>query len=207
MASVLLEGAHVRLEPLALSHLPDLLIAAEPSDETFRWFPEPLDSPAALRGWIDRALADQQAGTALPFAIRRLRDHAVVGSTRFGAIVAEHARAEIGSTWLAPRARRSAVNTECKLLLLEHGFGALALNRVELKTDSLNTASRTAILRIGATQEGIFRNHMQVPGPRLRHSVWFSIIRDEWPAVRDRLKAFLSQPELIPAPLFNTSQP
>ena len=140
-----------------------------------------------MRAFIGLSLADQLAGSALPFVVRTRHDGRIVGSTRFGNIAVAHRRAEIGWTWYAADVQRTPVNTECKLLLLRHAFETLKLNRVEFKTDSLNVRSRAALARIGATQEGMFRNHMVVQGGRIRHTVYFSITCEEWPRVRGDL--------------------
>lgn len=184
----------MRLEPLRVDHLPALVEAG--SDEaTFRWFPFPVSGETPMRAFVELALREQAQGKALPFVIRSRHDGAIVGSTRFGAIEVAHRRAEIGWTWLNASVRRTPVNTECKWLLLRHGFEVLGYQRIEFKTDSMNAASRAALARIGAVQEGIFRNHMLVEGGRrLRHSVYFSLIREEWPAVRADLERQLSRP-------------
>ena len=186
-----LEGEHIRLRPLVAADAEALHAAADDPAGLFRYLPDRLQSLEDHRGFVARALAEQQQGRALPFAICALADGAVLGTTRFGAIEPAHARAEIGWTWIRTDAQRTAVNTECKRLLLAQGFEALGLNRIELKTDSLNLRSRAAILRLGATEEGVFRNHMVMPDGRLRHTVYYSIIREEWPQVRCRLDALL----------------
>jgi len=179
---VTLKGRYVTLEPMQMSH--HAAMCAVGTDEAlFRWFPENCAGDEPMRRFIDEGLRDQQAGTALPFVVRTNHDGRIVGSTRFGAVAAKHRRAEIGWTWYTGSVQRTPVNTECKILLLKHAFDVLKLNRVELKTDSLNEKSRAAIARIGATQEGIFRNHMVVQGGRIRHTVYFSIMREEWPQV------------------------
>ena len=187
---VTLQGRWVRLEPLAMQHH-GALCEAGTDPATFRWFPSTVAGDAGMRAYIAGGLDDLAQGRALPFAIRTLHDDRIVGATRFAAIEAKHRRAEIGFTWLRADARRTPVNTECKRLLLEHGFEVLGLNRVEFKTDSRNAASRAALARIGATEEGIFRNHMVMPDGALRHSVWFSVIREEWPRVRAHLDGLL----------------
>ena len=190
LSLVTLQGRWVRLEPLAMQHHGALCEAgADPA--TFRWFPSTVAGEAGMRAYIASGLDDFAQGRALPFAIRTLHDDRIVGATRFAAIEAKHRRAEIGWTWLDADVRRTPVNTECKRLLLEHGFEALGLNRIEFKTDSRNAASRAALARIGATEEGIFRNHMVMPDGALRHSVWFSVIREEWPRVRAHLDGLL----------------
>lgn len=186
-------GATVSLRPLTVDDAPALLVACQPAEHTFRWYPVYPGSEAAMQAWVEEALADHAAGHALPFAVLLRDSGRVVGSTRFGALSLAHRRAEIGWTWLAPEVRRSAVNTECKRLLMQHGFEQLQLNRIELKTDSLNQRSRAAILRIGATEEGLFRNHMVTHDGRIRHTVWYSVVREDWPRVRAHLDGLLTR--------------
>ena len=189
-APVTLTGRHVVLEPLSMSQH-DGLATAGADPVISRWFPTPVHGEGAMRAFIEEGARMQAEGKSLPFAIRTTRDGALVGSTRFANYEAAHKRVEIGWTWINPSVQRSAVNTECKYLLLGHAFEALGLNRVELKTDSLNTQSRAAIARIGGVQEGIFRQHMVVQGGRLRDTVYFSVIRPEWPAVKAKLEKYL----------------
>lgn len=188
-----LEGQFASLEPLQAGHHAALCEAGN-DEAIFRWFPTSAAGDVPMRAFIDAALSDQRAGRSLPFAVRTRHDGRIVGSTRFGNIDAPHRRAEIGWTWYAPAVQRTPVNTECKYLLLRHAFEMLHLNRVEFKTDSLNEKSRAAIARIGGVQEGIFRNHMVVQGGRLRHTVYFSIVREEWPTLRARLEQMLARP-------------
>jgi len=191
---VVLSGRHVRLEPLRAEHH-EALCEAGRDESVFRWFPMTVAGREPMRQFIEQGLLEQSQGRALPFAIRTVHDDAIVGSTRFGAIETAHRRAEIGWTWLSPAVQRTPVNTECKWLLLRHGFEVLGYQRIEFKTDSLNARSRAALRRIGATEEGTFRNHMQVEnGRRMRHSVYFSIIREEWPAIAAALQARLVLP-------------
>lgn len=189
---VRLEGRHVVLDPLAQDDAEALFDAADDPSLLFRYLPDPLSTVEHHRDFVGRALTEQGQGRALPFLIRRRDSGEVVGTTRFAAIELVHRRAEIGWTWIARKVQRSAVNTECKRLLLAYGFETLVLNRVEFKTDFLNTVSRSAIARLGATQEGVFRRHMVMPDGRVRDTVYFSIIREEWPSVRARLDGFLS---------------
>jgi RimJ/RimL family protein N-acetyltransferase len=192
MDAPLLEGRHVRLTPLSAKHAEALFeVARDP--QLFRYLPLRIPDIAAMQAFVAQALVERDAGRTLPFAIE-LRDGSVVGTTRFGAIEPAHARAEIGWTWLSAKVQRTPVNTECKRLLLAHGFDALQFNRIEFKTDLRNSASRAAIARLGATQEGVFRRHMIMPNGHLRDTVWFSILREEWPSVRQRLDDFLARP-------------
>lgn len=188
---VALEGAHIRLEPLALTHH-DALSAIGLEEELWRWTPNEVRTSQDMLRYIEAALAEQARGVALPFAvIDRSRDR-VAGSTRYMNIDVANRRLEIGSTWYGREWRRTGVNTECKYLLLRHAFETLGAMRVEFKTDSLNTASRNALLRIGALQEGIFRNHMMTYSGRIRHTVYFSIINDDWAAVKADLEKKLA---------------
>jgi RimJ/RimL family protein N-acetyltransferase len=148
-------------------------------------------TPEEMSAYVQTALQEQAAGSVLPFALIEKSSGRTIGSTRYANIERAHRRLEIGWTWVARPWQRTAINTEAKYLLLRHAFETLECMRVELKTDSLNERSRAAILRIGARQEGIFRNHMITASGRVRHTVYFSIIDSEWPAVRARLEAML----------------
>lgn len=184
---VTLAGRRVRLEPLAEEHLPGLL-AAGSDPATWTWMPAPLPDEAALRTWLAAALAAREAGTSFAFATLDAAGGRVLGSTRFEAIAPAHRRLEIGWTWLAPDARGTAVNSEAKLLMLEHAFERLGAIRVEFKTDARNERSRAALAAIGATFEGIFRRHMIMGDGRVRDTAWYAIIDSEWPAVRQALE-------------------
>jgi RimJ/RimL family protein N-acetyltransferase len=154
----------------------------------WRWMPLTMTSMADMRSMVDTALAAQSAGREQPFATVDRTTGQVVGGTRYMNIEPAHRRLEIGYTWLAPAAQKTAINSEAKLLMLEHAFEQLGAIRVEFKTDALNEASRRALLGIGATFEGIFRRHMIVQAGRLRDSAYYSVIADEWPAVRRHLE-------------------
>ena len=189
---VTLAGSRVRLEPLSLDHLDGLAeVAFDPSLWQYT-LARPADV-AGLRSWIEAALAGAEAGTEIPFATVDMASGRPIGSSRFLAIAPEHRRLEVGWTWLARAYQGTGANSEAKLLQLGHAFDTLAANRVEFKTDSLNERSRAALLGIGATFEGIFRNHMVMPDGRLRHSAYFSVIREEWPDVRARLEQRLER--------------
>ena len=190
VAPVTLEGGHVRLEPLSQAHQPGL--AAVGLDENlWRWIPTPVRTPEEMATYIATALEEQVRDVSLPFALIEKASGQAIGSTRYGNIDRTHHRVEIGWTWVARHWQRSAVNTEAKYLLLRHAFETLGCIRVELKTDSLNEKSRAAILRIGAREEGTFRNHMITASGRIRHTVYFSILDSEWPAVKSRLQTML----------------
>ncbi|HKS97151.1 MAG TPA: GNAT family N-acetyltransferase, partial [Terriglobia bacterium] len=156
---VSLEGKHVRLEPLSLAHHAALAEVGL-DEELWRWIVTPVRTPEEMRAYIESALRDQAAGTALPFATLERASGRPIGSTRYLNIDRANRRVEIGATWIATPWQRTAVNTEAKYLMLSHAFEALGCIRVELKTDSLNERSRRAILRLGAQEEGTFRNHM-----------------------------------------------
>jgi N-acetyltransferase len=190
VAPVTLEGRHVRLEPLSQAHHAGLT-AVGLEEQLWRWIPTPVRSSHEMAAYIDTALQEQARGVSLPFAQIEKSTGRPIGSTRYGNIDRTHRRVEIGWTWIAPRWQRTAVNTESKYLLLKHAFETLGCIRVELKTDSLNDRSRAAILRIGAKEEGTFRNHMITASGRIRHTVYFSILDSEWPDVRARLQAIL----------------
>jgi RimJ/RimL family protein N-acetyltransferase len=189
---VILEGHRVRLEPLALEHIPALAEIA-PDPAIWRWIPIRLTDEVRVEAWARTALAARAAGTEFPFVTLDASTGRPIGSTRFMNIVPEHLRLEIGWTWLTPAWQRTGANREAKLLMLGHAFETLGCRRVEFKTDSLNEASRTALLGIGAQFEGIFRNHMVMPDGRMRHSAYYSVIDEEWPAVRAGLERSLAR--------------
>lgn len=177
----------MRLEPLATAHL-DALCAIGLDPELWELIPYRVTTREEMAAYIRSALNAQQAGTALPFATIDGATGQVIGSTRYMNIDAANRRVEIGATWLAAPWRRTAVNTEAKYLMLRHAFEALGCIRVEFKTDALNQRSRNAILRLGAKEEGIFRQHVVTWSGRLRDSVYFSILDSEWPAVKTELE-------------------
>jgi RimJ/RimL family protein N-acetyltransferase len=189
---VTLAGHHVRLEPLSTAHA-ESLIAAAGDGELWNSTVTLVPSRENVGEYIDAALQGQANGRELPFVIMRKSSDTLVGTTRFYDIERNDRRVAIGYTWLARSAQRSAINTEAKLLLLTHAFENWHCVRVELITDFLNEQSRAAILRLGAKQEGVLRNHMIMPGGRIRDSVCFSIIEAEWPEVKIRLFARLGQ--------------
>lgn len=188
---VTLSGEHVRLEPLSRGHLGPLGTVLDPT--LLQWFTTPATNAVELAEFIEEALHAQDAGTALPFATIEQSSGRPVGSTRYGNIDRANRRLEIGWTWIGRQWQRSAINTEAKLLMLTHAFETLGAIRVEFKTDSLNQQSRTAIARLGAVEEGTFRNHMITASGRIRHSVWFSIVDSDWIRVKRRLEDRLAQ--------------
>ena len=180
---VTLEGRHVRLEPLTLRHAAAFCEAGREWNLT----------PEKVREGIESALRQQADGTALPFATFAKHSGKVVGGTRFLSIVPEHRRLEIGSTWIAQPWRRTAINTEAKFLMLEHAFERLDCIRVEFMADSLNEVSRKAILRLGAKEEGRFRNYILGAEGVPHDAIFYSIIDSEWPSVRARLQGMLTR--------------
>ena len=176
----------MRLEPLRLEHHA-ALCAVGLDEDLWRWTPYAVRTPEEMRAYIETALKDQAAGTAIPFATIERVSGCVVGSTRFGNIDPANRRLEIGWTWIGKEWQRTAINTEAKYLMLQLAFEVFGCLRVELKTDSLNERSRRAILRLGAEEEGTLRNHMVTSSGRIRHTVYFSIIESEWPMVKANL--------------------
>jgi N-acetyltransferase len=185
--SATLSGRLVRVEPLTAEHEPGLIEAAADPD-MFAWMPVDMASSRdALRDWLTATLQAGRDGSAVPFAIVDADSDRVLGSTRFLELRFEHLRAEIGWTWVTRDAWQTGVNVETKLLLLEHAFERVALRRVEFKTDARNERSRGALLALGATFEGILRKHMVVRDGGPRDSAYYSVIDDEWPAVKAHL--------------------
>jgi RimJ/RimL family protein N-acetyltransferase len=189
---VVLEGARIRLEPLRPDHLADLALVAFDAP-LWQWTIMGPQDEAGLRRWLETALANAEAGTEMPFATVDLASGRAIGSSRFLSIVPEHRRLEIGWTWVATAFQRTGVNREAKLLQLTHAFETLGANRVEFKTHARNERSRTALAGIGATFEGVFRNHMIMPDGSIRHSAYFSVVAEEWPEVKARLEARLAR--------------
>jgi len=187
---VILEGAHVRLEPLRPAHV-EPLCAVGLDPEIWRWTQSQVGDREQMREYVETALRWQAEGTALPFVTVEKGSGTVVGSTRFANIDPANRRVEIGWTWLGRAWQRTACNTEAKHLMLGHAFETWGCLRVEFKTDALNARSRAALLRIGAREEGTLRKHMVTASGRLRDSVYFSILDDEWPAVKKRLETRL----------------
>jgi N-acetyltransferase len=185
---VTLDGRLVRLEPMSRAHLDGLAnVAFDPS--LWVWtLARPTDRDG-LEAWMATAIANRETGTELPFVTVDRATGAPIGSSRYLNIVPEHRRLEIGWTWVAGSWQRRGANREAKLLMIEHAIERLGCHRVEFKTDSLNEKSRAALLGIGATFEGIFRNHMIMPDGRLRHSAYYSVIDSEWPPIKERLVA------------------
>jgi RimJ/RimL family protein N-acetyltransferase len=185
---LILEGRFVRLEPIGEGHRTDLLDAASQDPVTFRYMGMDLSAgPEAWPAYLADALRPEYVAWA---TVDRASGRAI-GSTRFGDIAPEHGRVEIGWTWIAPSHQRTAVNSEAKLLQLSYAFDALGAGRVALKTDGRNERSQRAIERLGGVREGVLRRHLRLPDGFVRDTVYYSILADEWPAVKGRLEASL----------------
>jgi RimJ/RimL family protein N-acetyltransferase len=184
-----LEGSVVRLEPIRLDHA-ELFwnVAKDSVDEIFQWIPYRMKSQEDFQQAVEKALAEQEHGESVAFATVERISGEVIGSTRFMNIDRINRRVEIGSTWIVPAWQRTAVNTEAKYLMLRHAFEVWKCIRVELKTDALNQKSRNAILRIGAKEEGTLRRHVITWTGRVRDSVYFSILDNEWPEAKAKLE-------------------
>lgn len=189
---VTLVGRVVRLEPLSEAHVPDLTLAAH-DENIWRYmlYSYP-DTQAKMLAWVRDILALQAAGTDLAFAVIHLESGRAIGATRYLEIRPPHRSLEIGGTWYAAAFQRTAVNTECKYLLLKRAFEILGCVRVQFKTDLRNEHSQRALERIGAVKEGILRQHMITPEGYLRDSVYYSILDREWEGVKERLEAMLA---------------
>jgi RimJ/RimL family protein N-acetyltransferase len=205
VSASVLDGRHIRLEPLDLHHVPALAAAAAADPALYQWSAVP-QGEAAMRAYVETAASWHRAGTALPFATVHRADGAVIGSTRFFLLEhwawpaghARHGRAapdgcEIGYTWLSSSAIRSAANTEAKLLMLTYAFETWQVLRVCLHTDARNQRSRAAIERIGGKFEGILRSHRLATDLTARDSARFSIVAAEWPELKRRLAGRLDR--------------
>ncbi len=189
---VVLTGARVRLEPLALDHLADLVTVGLDPTIWALTIARPTDA-SGIEAWLRGSLTGRAAGTEMPFATIDVASGRAIGSSRFMSIVPDHRRLEIGWTWVGTSFQRTGANREAKYLQLTHAFDVLGANRVEFKTDARNEKSRAALLGIGASFEGIFRNHMIMPTGPLRDSAWYSVTAEDWPRVKDHLEASLAR--------------
>lgn len=188
---ITLAGQHVRLEPLTEAHVPDLAaVGLDPDIWRYMLYGD-IDTAEKMLGFVRDLLARQARGADLPFAVISQESGRAIGCTRYLDIRRHDRGLEIGGTWYGAAYRRTAVNTECKYLLLRHAFEVLGCIRVQFKTDQRNEQSQRAIERLGAVREGILRNHMITPAGVIRHSVYYSITDAEWPAVKARLEGWL----------------
>ena len=187
-----LDGRFVRLEPLSDAHVTGLA-AIGLDDSIWRHMPYgPMTDEADIRRWVRDILERAAAGTDVPFAVVHLASGRIAGATRYMDIRPTDHGLEIGGTWYGSEFQRTAVNTECKYLLLRNAFEALNCIRVQFKTDSRNVRSQRAIERLGAVREGTLRNHMILPDGTIRDSVYYSILESEWPAVKTLLEGKLA---------------
>jgi RimJ/RimL family protein N-acetyltransferase len=193
-----LEGARLRLEPLSETHLPGLEKIVF-DERIWRYMLTSVKTPHDLRGWLDSAMEAKATGSVMPWATVLKAENRVIGSTRFLDLDLNHRTVEIGHTWLSPAFHGAELNPEAKLLQLTYAFEELRMNRVALKTHHENLQSQAAMRKMGAIEEGTFRNHYVMADGSQRHSVWFSIIREDWPQVRSRLKERLLQRVETPA--------
>jgi len=191
LAPVALAGRYITLEPLTLRHLDGLCVIGL-EESLWQWVPTAVRDREEMRLYIETALAEQKRGVSLPFATTLRKTKQLIGSTRFANIEMGNRRVEIGWTWIGVAWQRSVINTEAKYLMLRHAFEEWHCLRVELKTDALNERSRKAILRLGAKEEGILRKHIVTSSGRVRDTVYYSILDNEWPSVKAGLQAKLT---------------
>lgn len=190
---VTLTGKYVRLEPMTEAHIPALAeIGVGQAFWDFMVYGR-METEEDMSGWVKEILARAEKGTDLPFVAIHLASGRVAGATRYLNIMPNDRGLEVGGTWYGTEFQRTAVNTECKYLLLKHAFETLGCIRVQLKTDLRNERSQRAIERIGAVKEGVLRNNMILPDGRIRHSVFYSILDAEWPEVKKRLEEMLGK--------------
>lgn len=192
MEAIRLNGTHVELIPLDPSHA-DALFTASQHEEIWTHMTVRINSKEDTEQYIQKAMEQKQNGMEYPFVIIEKATTQIIGTTRYLDISPQHKRLEIGGTWLARTHWRSKANTECKYMLLTHAFENMDIQRVQIKTDQENLRSQQAIERIGATKEGIFRNHMVRLDGSSRNSVIYSIISEDWPNVRQHLEQLLNR--------------
>ena len=190
---VILKGSHATLEPLATGHV-DALKRAAADGELWRLWYTGVAAPDGMDAYVATALDMRERLAGMPFVVRENSSGEIVGCTRCFNVDVSNRRLEIGHTWYSRRVQRSAINTECKLLLLTHAFEKLNCIAVEFRTHWFNHASRNAIARLGAKQDAVLRNHQISPDGSYRDTVVFSIIESEWPAVRRHLRFQLDRP-------------
>jgi RimJ/RimL family protein N-acetyltransferase len=189
---VTLTGNYVRLEPMTEAHIPGLAEIGVGQDFWDFMLYGNMNTEADMANWVHDILSRAEKGADLPFAVIHLASGQVAGATRYLNIMPNDRGLEIGGTWYGLKFQRTAVNTECKYLLLQYAFETLGCIRVQFKTDMRNERSQRAIERIGARREGVLRNHMILPDGRYRNSVYYSIIDNEWPDVKKRLEEMMA---------------
>ena len=190
---ITLEGRTVRLEPLDIERHWDGLLAIAMEASLWRYTTAKIRTQGDLRRYLDVALDEQSRGRSLPFATVHRESGRVAGCTRFGNIERTHRRVEIGWTWIGVEFQRTAVNTEAKYLMLRHAFESWGFRRVEFKTSSINDKSKTAMRRLGLVEEGTMRKHMLNDDGGSRDTTYFSVVDDEWPAMKARLGGMLAR--------------
>ena len=190
METIQLIGKAVLLRPMTKDDV-EAIYACCQDERIWTHMPQNLQTREDVQTYVEQALVNREAGTEYPFVIVLRATNEIVGSTRIFDIAAAHKRLEIGHTWLHPSAWRTNVNTECKYLLLTYCFEQLDFQRVQIKTGHENTRSQKAIERIGATKEGILRNHMIRPNGEVRHTVMYSVVQGEWLEVKRHIEALM----------------
>src|SRR5512134_3105113 len=190
---VTIQGKYVRLEPMTEGHVAGLAEIGVGQPFWHFMVYGNINTVEDMHNWVLDILSRAEKGTDLPFVAIHLASGRVAGATRYLNIMPTDRGLDIGGTWYGTEFQRTAVNTECKYLLMQHAFEMLGCIRVQLKTDSRNERSQKAIERLGAVKEGVLRNHMILPDGRYRHSVFYSILDTEWPAVKSRLAGLLKR--------------
>ena len=190
---VVLTGRHVHLEPMSKEHIKGLAEIGVGQNFWDYMLYGRMDSEEDISRWVMDILSRAEKGTDLPFAVIHLTSGRVAGATRYLNILPKDRGLEVGGTWYGTEFQRTAVNTECKYLLLKHAFETLGVIRVQMKTDLRNEGSKRAMERIGAKKEGVLRNHMILPDGRYRDSVFYSILDSEWPDVKKKLEEMMNR--------------
>lgn len=193
LTPITLTGRAVRLEPLSPAHIPELARAGAHEDIWRYMIYGPVIGEEKMRAWVLDLLERHKCGTDLPFTVIHQVSGTVVGATRFMEIQPADNALEIGGTWYSPAFQRSAVNTECKYLLLRHAFEVWGVARVQFKADLRNERSQRALERIGALREGVLRKHKTLPDGYQRSSAIYSIIDEDWPVVKERLEGLIDR--------------
>lgn len=189
---LILTGQHAALQAMRCEHLDDLNLAAA-DGELWNLKVTQVPNDQEMPAVINETLAKKASGEQFPFVVRRLADNQIVGSTRYYDIKPQYRNLAIGFTWYAQSAQRTAINTECKLLLLSHAFEELDCISVAFHIDHTNLVSQAAVKRLGAKQDGLLRNHQIMPDGRIRHTYCFSIVDSEWPEIKSQLSARLNR--------------
>lgn len=190
METIQLIGEAILLRPMTKDDVEGIYASCQ-DERIWTHMSQTLQTKEDVRAYVDQALVNQEAGTEYPFVIILLATNQIVGSTRFFDIATAHKRLELGHTWLHPSVWRTNVNTECKYLLLTYCFEQLQFQRVQIKTGHENTQSQKAIERIGATKEGVLRNHMIRPNGEVRHTVMYSVVQEEWLEVKQHIERLM----------------